>query len=263
MPMRLKSLAENEITRIIVEQACKEWMDVSRTDVVIVGAGPSGMTAAKYLAERGVKVVLFERRLSFGGGIGGGGMLFHKVVLGEPADEILREVGCKPTPVGEGIYVVDAAEMIARLASGAIDAGAKIIMGVTVDDVIYRENPLRIEGVCIQWSAVQIAGLHVDPIFVRSKAVIDATGHDAEVITVASRKVPGLSLALKGERSAYSELSEQLVVERTGKIVEGLYATGMAVAAVEGLPRMGPIFGSMLLSGRKVAEIVEGDLRGK
>jgi len=261
--MKLKSLPENEITKLIVEHACKDWIELSYVDVVIVGAGPSGMTAARYLAKRGFKVVLFERRLSFGGGIGGGGMLFHKVVLGEPADQILREAGCKLTPVGNGIYMTDAAEMIAKLASSAIDAGAKIIMGVTVDDVIYRENPLRIEGVCIQWSAVQIAGLHVDPMFVRAKAVVDATGHDAEVITVASRKVPNISLTMPGERSAYSELSEQLIVEKTGKVIEGLYATGMAVAAVHGLPRMGPIFGSMLLSGKKIAEIIEKDLRGR
>jgi len=262
-PMFVKSLPEDEITKIIVQHACRDWADIASMDVVIVGAGPSGMTAARYLAKSGFKVVVFERRLSFGGGIGGGGMLFHKVVLGEPADKVLREAGCRLTPVGNGIYVVDAAEMIAKLAASAIDAGAKVILGVTVDDVIYRENPLRVEGVCIQWSAVQIAGLHVDPMFVRSRAVIDATGHDAEVVTVASKKIPNVSVALLGEKSAYSELSEQLVVEKTGKVIEGLYATGMAVAAVHGLPRMGPIFGSMLLSGKRVAEIVERDLRGR
>jgi len=63
-----------------------------------------------------------------------------------------------------------------------------------------------------------------------------------------------------GERSAYSELSEKLVVEKTGMVVPGLYVTGVAVCTVYGLPRMGPIFGGMLMSGRKVAEIISRDL---
>lgn len=32
--------------------------------------------------------------------------------------------------------------MIAKLASKAVNAGAKIILGVVVDDLVYRENPL-------------------------------------------------------------------------------------------------------------------------
>ena len=39
-----------------------------------------------------------------------------------------------------------------------------------------------------------------------------------------------------------------------GKI--GLYVCGMASSAVSGTPRMGPIFGGMLLSGQKVARLI-------
>ena len=253
---------EPKITKFIIEYASRDWVELSEVDIVVVGAGPAGLTAAKYLSDMGYKTLVFERRLSFGGGIGGGGMLFHRLVLEERVKPILSDFNIKYVEAGDGLLVVDSAELMAKLAAGAIDSGARIIHGVTVDDVIYREDPHRITGVAIQWTPVIMSGLHVDPLFVYSRAVVDATGHDAEVLTVAARKIPELNYMPEGEKSAYAERAEELVVEYTGRVVTGLYVAGMAVAALHGLPRMGPIFGGMLLSGKKVAEVIDGDLGG-
>ncbi|QKQ99786.1 thiazole biosynthesis protein [Metallosphaera tengchongensis] len=252
--MKVKQVDEVKITKYILKATFQDWMNFSENDVVIVGAGPSGLAAAYYLAKAKLKTTVFERRLSFGGGIGGGAMLFHKIVIESPADEILREIGVKLESYEDGVYIVDSAEFMAKLAAAAIDAGAKIVHGVTVDDVIFRENPLRVTGVAVEWTATQMAGLHVDPLFISAKAVIDATGHDAEVISVASRKIPELGIVIPGEKSAYSEVAEQLTVEQSGEVAPGLFAAGMAVTEVKALPRMGPIFGAMLLSGKKVAD---------
>ncbi|MCX8172538.1 MAG: FAD-dependent oxidoreductase, partial [Archaeoglobaceae archaeon] len=59
---------EAEITKAIIEEATKDWLNFAKSDVVIVGAGPAGLTAGAYLAEKGYKTIIFERKLSFGGG---------------------------------------------------------------------------------------------------------------------------------------------------------------------------------------------------
>ena len=56
------------------------------------------------------------------------------------------------------------------------------------------------------------------------------------------------------------ETSEAAVVEKTGEVFPGLYVAGMAVCDVFNLPRMGPIFGGMLRSGRKVAGLINEKL---
>jgi thiamine thiazole synthase len=45
-------------------------------------------------------------------------------------------------------------------------------------------------------------------------------------------------------------------LKNTREVYPNLYVCGMAANAVFGGPRMGPIFGGMLLSGKKVAEIL-------
>ncbi|MEM4052283.1 MAG: FAD-dependent oxidoreductase, partial [Ignisphaera sp.] len=102
---------EERISRAIWRQTSRDWLDISNVDVIIVGAGPAGMTAARYLADEGFKVVVFERRLSFGGGIGGGGMLLHKIVVDETAIPILKDFKIKHLyDDEEDLYVVDASE---------------------------------------------------------------------------------------------------------------------------------------------------------
>lgn len=257
---------EAEITRAIVKTASEDWLKMSEVDVIVVGAGPSGLVASIYLAKAGLRTLVLERRLSFGGGIGGGGMMFHKIVVQEPAASLLSsgEIGCKLEKVSDnGVYVADTAAIIAKLANASIDAGAKILLGVTVDDLIYREAPPKVVGAVVQWSAVTMSGLHVDPLSLKSRAVVDCTGHDAEVVSILARKVPEFSISAPGEKSMWANEAERATVRHTGAVCPGLYMAGMAVAAIHQTPRMGPIFGGMMLSGKKVAELIIKKLEKK
>ncbi len=246
------------ISRAIAESYMKELLEAMELDVAIVGTGPAGMTAAYYLAKEKTKVAIFERKLSVGGGIWGGGMMFNKIVVQDEGKEILDEFGITTTQYQKGYYVVSAIELASTLCSLAVKAGAKIFNLISVEDVVIREND-NITGLVLNWSTVPLANLHVDPLAIRSKLVIDATGHDCEICHLVTEKVGGklrtATGGIMGEKSMWVEMGEKKVPENTKEVYPGLIVAGMAASAVFGSPRMGPIFGGMLLSGKKAARL--------
>ena len=58
-----------------------------------------------------------------------------------------------------------------------------------------------------------------------------------------------------------AEAGEQLTVDATQEIYPGLIVAGMAANAATRAPRMGPIFGGMLLSGKKAAKLALDKLK--
>ena len=57
-------LNEVIITRAIFEEYSKTFLEYTDIDVALVGGGPANLVAAKYLADAGVKVALYEKKLS-------------------------------------------------------------------------------------------------------------------------------------------------------------------------------------------------------
>ncbi len=243
-------LQELHVTRGIIESFTKELLDYTEVDVAIVGAGPSGLVAGYLLAKGGKKVAIFERKLAPGGGIWGGGMLFNKVVVQREAQHILDEFEIRYAPYGENYLVADAVELASTLTSKAVKAGVKIFNGVHVEDIVIKNG--RVNGVVINWTPVDMVHLHVDPLVVEAKYVLDGTGHDAAVAKLAAKRTNCCDV--KGMGAMWVNEAEKLVVEKSGEIYPGLYVMGMSTAEVYGLPRMGPIFGGMFLSGEKVAK---------
>ena len=254
---------EADITTAIIEGYMSDLKEFTNSDVIIVGSGPAGAVAAKELAEKGVKTLLIERNIKPGGGMYLGGMLMNKLVVESPAHEILKEAGVKSLyEHKEGLFVADAYEVSTKLLAAAFDAGAKMLNAVEVSDVVYRNSGIC--GVVINWHAVSALPSWVtcvDPLALKAKVVIDATGHKAEVAKIASEKLNFRILGREG--SMWVEKAEQATIDNTVEVYPGLFVCGMAANGAFGLPRMGPIFGAMFLSGKKVADLAIAKLNGK
>ena len=249
-------LDEIKISKAIIESYNKKLIEALDVDVAIVGAGPAGMVCGYYLARAGKKTVLFERKLSVGGGMWGGGIMFNEIVVQDKAKRILDEFQIKSRCYEKGYYLADSVLSVSTICSKAVNAGLKIFNLMSVEDGMVRAK--KVVGLVLNWTAVEMAHLHVDPITMRAKFVVDATGHPAEVARIVERK-SGIPLKTKtgktlGEQSMWAEVGEDTIVKNSKEICSGLYACGMCANAVFGGPRMGPVFGGMLLAGEKVAK---------
>jgi thiamine thiazole synthase len=251
--VRFHQASEKDVTRAIVHQFAVQFEEYVESDVLIAGAGPSGLMCGKTLAGKGLKVLIVERNNYLGGGFWIGGYLMNKVTVREPAHEVLDELSIPHTKVSDGLHVADGPHACSKLIAAACDAGVKFANMTVVEDVVLREES-RVAGLVINWTPIQALPREitcVDPVAIEAKIVVDATGHDA---VVASRLGEKGMIELRGMAPMWVERSEDAVVEHTGEVHPGLIVTGMAVSTVFGLPRMGPTFGAMLLAGKKAAQ---------
>lgn len=131
-----------------------------QTDVVIVGAGPAGSAAARFMAAAGVRVVLLERATfprdkPCGDGVAARGMaVLARIGLGEwasrfPAPKVLRltspddqVLDVRPETGDDFCYgrTIPRHLLDARLAQAAVEAGARLVEGTRVRSVEWPDG---------------------------------------------------------------------------------------------------------------------------
>ncbi|NMA55673.1 MAG: thiazole biosynthesis protein [Firmicutes bacterium] len=244
-------VSAGQASRLILRHYFQALEQAVDSDVIIVGAGPSGLVCAFELGEKGYDVTLIDRHLVPGGGIWGGATSFNKVILQKDVDNILTEFGI-PYQEDDQALVVSALTLASKLIFAASShPKVKLFNLMTAEDIHCTEG--KVDGVVIISSAIEVSGLHVDPMVLMSKAVLDATGHDAVIANLYSRRIP---LQITKESFMNPLQGEEDVIRNTRMIAPGLFVAGMAATNISGGCRMGPIFGGMLLSGKKAAQLI-------
>ena len=244
---------EAEITKAIATEFHSVLLDRAISDVIIIGAGPAGLTAGKELAEKKLKVLIIEQNNYLGGGYWLGGYMMNPVTVREPAQRMWDELGIPYKKASNGLYITPGPHAVSKLIAATCDAGVKFLNLTKFDDLILKRN--RVSGVVVNWMPVSALPRNitcVDPIALESKIVIDASGHDS----VAVKRLMNRNLIKwKGMDPMWVEEGEDHVVHKTCEVYPGLIAAGMSITETYGLARMGPTFGAMLFSGKKAADI--------
>ncbi|MEJ5256838.1 MAG: sulfide-dependent adenosine diphosphate thiazole synthase [Fervidobacterium sp.] len=265
----LSSKKDYRISELIVERYFQKLKANLEVDVAIAGAGPSALALAIELSKAGKKVAIFEAKNEPGGGIWGGGMMFNELVLESELEGFLKEYSIKYVKHSD-LITVDSVHFASALLYHATLNGAVLFNNVFVEDLVMYDK--RICGVVINWLPTVKERLHVDPITVVAKFTVDGTGHPANLVRLLSKR--GIMMSVTGstenlcscgtvdyEFPMDAENGEKFVVENTREVYPGLYVMGMAAVSVGGGPRMGPIFGGMIFSGIRAAELILSELK--
>lgn len=252
-------VSEKEITRSIASMFFETIQEYSDSDVIILGAGPAGLSAGREIAKKGIRTLIVEQNNYLGGGYWVGGYMMNPVTVRAPAQKVWDELGVPYRKINDNLYAAWGPDACSKLISSACDAGVRFLQLTKFDDLVLKNK--RVCGVVVNWMPVSALPRNitcVDPVAFESKIVIDATGHDSVAVKRLMQR--GL-VEWKGMNPMWVESGEDGVVHQTGEVYPGLIAAGMSVTETYGLPRMGPTFGSMLLSGKKAGEIAIAKLK--
>jgi len=251
-------IKESDVAKEMTQRYMQDMLDYAESDIIIIGAGPSGLAAAYELSKTpNLKIAIIEASVAPGGGGWIGGQLFSSMIVRKPAHEFLNELEIPYDEKENYVVIKHAALYTSTILSKLIRNGVKLFNAVAVEDLIIKEG--KVCGVVTNWAPVTKAhGTQscMDPNVMEAKIVISTTGHDGPFAATGVKRLAQLGMIeIKGMKALDMNKSEDGIVANTKEIVPGMILAGMEVSEAYGIPRMGATFGAMFVSGIKAARI--------
>ncbi|MDP2937285.1 MAG: NAD(P)/FAD-dependent oxidoreductase [Dehalococcoidia bacterium] len=140
-------------------------------DVLVIGAGPAGSTAARVASQEGARVLLVERKAQIGTPVQCAGYVAKAVrwYVDLPSECVSQAVERLRTHLPDGSvheaempgYLLDRGAMDRFLAKQAVKSGAKLLVHTTAQQVVG--NPVKEKAASVAVGAIHEAPLEVRP----------------------------------------------------------------------------------------------------
>lgn len=161
-----------------------------KCDVMVVGAGPAGLTAANIISSKGFKVTVLEKERRLGVkpcGEAASKRTIEEALVSSTKDFIMQEITSATifAPNGKNIsierragegYIINKTLFLLSLAEKAADAGAQILMNHAVINLQCEEAFVKAETKGGAWEASLILGADGFASTVSRKLVFEKTG---------------------------------------------------------------------------------------
>ena len=161
-----------------------------KTDVIVVGAGPAGLTAARAISSRGFNVAILERERRLG--VKPCGEAVSKKTIDAAAvapskDFIVQEITCASiyAPNGRNVsiedelgagYILNKTLFLQHLAEKAVEAGATFYMNQAVVDVKRGDSMVNVKTKGGDWQTPLLLGADGFSSVVSRKLVFEKAG---------------------------------------------------------------------------------------
>src|SRR5437588_7039133 len=137
-------VTETEITRTISTMFNETMNEYANCDVIIIGAGPSGLTASRELGRMGARTLVIEQNNYLGGGYWVGGYMMNPVTVRAPAQKMWDELGVPYRRINDGLYATWGPHAWSKLVAGACGAGERFLQLTKVGDRVMKN--MRVSG---------------------------------------------------------------------------------------------------------------------
>ncbi len=236
-------------------------------DIVIVGGGPAGLTACYLASRQGLRTLLVERNMFYGGFMWYSSFMGSVATLSGELSKLLDDLGISYFRDGDLVYV-STPILLGRLIAGAAESGCSMVNFAVVEDLLVDSQ--RISGVKGRFidpseSYKKINNIsYIDNIdlVVRARYTILTTGgeHINRFEKSLSSKdlyndIRRFNIASRNDIS--NESLRELIINNTREIHPGLIVAGAAVAKMVGLSNISRVgYGIPMVSAMKAVEIV-------